>query len=151
MKKEDRLELIAPELSLALERASERCRRRAARVACEYALARVSLTAPALDTGLLALRAGKFGQREVLASLEQLTEALDAEYFDLQEKADAGEVEQEAFLAAFKKARAANAVCFALKPDSLEASRESIYEANAATEDLEGLREAVLAALKTES
>jgi hypothetical protein len=147
---ENRLQLIDPDLSVKLERSGERGRRRAARAACEYALARVALTHQTLEAGFRALGAARFGDRDTLAALEQLTEALDAEYFDLQERADASGDGQKAFLDAFKRARAANAVYFALKSDSLEAARESIYEANAATEDLAGLREAVLTAMTAE-
>ncbi len=145
---EDRLELLDAELSKQVERASDEQRRRAARAACEYALSRVRLGGELVDEAVRGLDDGQFGASRLLTLTEQLTETLDAEYFDLQEKAHAGQAEEAAFLTAFKKARAANALHFALKRDSLEAAREAIYEANAATDDLAGLKAAVLAAIQ---
>ena len=108
------------------------------------------LAGEVVDEAVRGLDDRQFGASRLLTLTEQLTEALDAEYFDLQEKADAGKAEEAARLAAFQKARAANALHFALKlkRDSLEAAREAIYEANAATNDLDGLKAAVLAAIQ---
>jgi len=65
----------------------------------------------------------------------------------VQDKAEAGEVTRQAYLAAFAKARAAAPVGFALDSDALNAALESVHETQAAVADLEVVREVVSAAL----
>jgi hypothetical protein len=76
-----------------------------------------------------------------------LTEELDEIAWDAQEQAEAGVLPEQAYLAAFARARAAASVGFALEPDALHAALEAVYEAQAALADLEAVRVAVVAAL----
>jgi hypothetical protein len=57
-----------------------------------------------------------------------------------------GMLPEQAYLAAFARARAAASVGFALEPDALHAALESVYEAQAAV-GLEAVRVAIAAAL----
>jgi hypothetical protein len=146
---ENRLELIAPDLSARLFKATEQERRQAALLACEFALSRNPVDSTVIRQGMATLRAGGSGDATLRKALQELTEKLDAEYFDLQEAADRGQTDSGSFLNAFRRARAANAVLSALNRNSLEAATESIYEAHAASEDIESLRTAVFKALES--
>jgi hypothetical protein len=60
-----------------------------------------------------------------------LVEALDNEYFQLQDLVEAGQASEERMLGAFNKARAANSILFISAGDYCEA----IYEAFSATDE----------------
>jgi len=69
---------------------------------------------------------------------------LDNRYFELQELLDEeGEGSKADVLVAFRRARAANALEFAVRGEADEA----VYEAAASTEDVQALRQVVMAAL----
>ena len=74
---------------------------------------------------------------QVLALTEELDEIAWDVRSNLRQRAA-----QQAYLAAFARARAAAAVRFALEPDALCAALESVYEAQAATADLQAVRAA---------
>lgn len=135
MKTEDRLELISKDLSHQIEQATDKRRRIVSQAVCEYIIAKVTLNHQLIGESLHALKVGNWGDQELLSRMEVLVADLDDEYFNLQEKSDEGIIDEHVYLDAFQKARAANAVFFALKRDSLEAARESIYEACAAVDD----------------
>lgn len=145
MTSEDRLELIAPELSAVLRKATAETQRAVSLAVCNFAMSRNGLIHPALQEGIHAIREGRYGDRRVADLLKRLVEELDEKYFDLQDAADDSD-DPEA-VAAFRRARTANAFLFAVKEDAHEAATEAAYEAHAATEDLEGLRQTILASL----
>ncbi len=147
---ENRLELLDKELSARLERASNSQLRKAAKVACRFALDRASASHPILDRSLEAIELGNYEDSTFTAQLESFVNQLDEIQWDLQEKMDEGNAELSAYLAAFQRARAANSVYFALNADALVAATESIYEAHAATDDLATLKENILAELNSE-
>lgn len=64
------------------------------------------------------------------------------------ENNEAGQATEAEHLAAFQKARAANAVLAALEADPRAAAFASTYEAYHATNDLPGLRVVILSALR---
>ena len=74
-----------------------------------------------------------------------LVEELDSRYFELQELLDEGEKSKADVLVAFRRARAANALAFAVRGEADEA----VYEAAASTEDVQALRQVVMEALGT--
>lgn len=80
-------------------------------------------------------------------SVAQLTEELDERAWDIQELVDTGAATEEAYLEAFRQARAAAAVGYALSPDPQTAAFESVYEAQAAVIDLGAVRLAVTIAI----
>jgi hypothetical protein len=79
-----------------------------------------------------ALESGIQGDPALRAALESLVSELDEIQWDLQRQFEAGLVEQAEYEAAFRRARAANALCCALDPDAFEAASQSVYEAHAA-------------------
>ncbi len=145
--KESRLDLIAVDLADRIDRAPASQQRAAALAACRFALDRTGLDDRIVKEGMNALERGGYPNVLLQEKLTLLVEALDEIQWDLQEKVDAGRADQAEYLAAFSRARAAHAVYFALDPDPFVAAVESVYEANAATDDLPGLRQAVTAAL----
>jgi hypothetical protein len=142
-----RLSTIAPDLAAWLEHQSRERLRAAAANAAHLAVERTRLTDPRLDAALTALRNGQFGRMAEQSGVQQLVDDRDAAAWNLQEKAEVGTVPQQAYSAAFRRARAAVSVGFALGSDALSAALEAVYEAHAATADLD----AVQAAASTET
>lgn len=141
----NRLSTIAPDLAAWLERQSRERLRGAAANAAHLAVERTRLTDPRLDAALTALRNGQFGRMAEQSGVQQLVDELDAAAWDLQDKAEAGTVPYQAYSAAFRRARAAASVGFALGPDALSAALEAVYEAHAATADLNAVQAAASA------
>jgi hypothetical protein len=79
------------------------------------------------------------------SGVQQLVNELDAVAWDLQEKAEVGTVPYQAYNAAFRRARAAASISFALGSDALSAALEAVYEAHAATADLHAVQAAARA------
>jgi hypothetical protein len=122
-----RLDTFAPEVADALRRAPPDLQRRVAEFAANWAVARTGLTHPSLGAGSV-------------DDMAALVAELDDRYFALSEEREAGRASTEDVVAAFGRARAANAVVFMRCGESAEA----IYEAAAAAEDWSELRAAVL-------
>jgi hypothetical protein len=100
-----------------------------------------------VDAALAAVRDAVPAAVPELSQVLALTEELDEIAWEAQDKVEAGVLPEEAYLAAFARARAAASVGFALEPDALHSALESIYEAQAAVADLEAIRVTVAAAL----
>lgn len=143
-----RLSTIADDLAELLSRQSISRLRGVAAAAARLAVERTQLADPRLDAALAAIRDGDPAAVAELSQVLALTEELDEIAWDVQEQCEAGVRPEQAYLAAFARARAAAAVGFALEPDALCAALESVYEAQAATADLEGVRAAVAAVTK---
>lgn len=67
--------------------------------------------------------------------MQALTEGLDEAAWGVQDRVEAGTADKADYVNAFAKARAANAVWYALDPDPLEAAAEATFEASSAIED----------------
>jgi predicted transcriptional regulator len=147
---ENRLELVDPDLSKRLSRMTEMQLRAVALAVSRFAVERTGLSDAIIDRGLAALHEGRYGDPQLRSQLWSLVESLDEIQWDLQDAIDEGRASQDEYEVAFNRARAAHSVYFAQDPDALEAALEATYEANAATDDLAGLRAAVLTA-STES
>jgi hypothetical protein len=106
---------------------------------------RTRLTDPRLDAALTALRKGEFGCVAEQSGVQQIVDELDAAAWNLQDKAEAGTVPHQAYSAAFRRARAAASIGFALGSDALSAALEAVYEAHAATADLDAVQAAASA------
>ncbi len=142
--------LFDKELAALLERASAGQQRAAALAAARFALARNAVADPALSEALNALTAGRTTDTRLTERLQALVDSLDQVAWDLQEKEEAGQADQASraeYLAAFQKARAANAVLAALNADPFTGACESTYEAYHATNNPAALRAVILAAL----
>jgi len=140
-----RLSTIAPDLAAWLERQSRERLRGAAANAARLAVERTRLTDSRLDAALTVLRDGQFGRMPEQSGVQQLVDELDAAAWDLQDKAEVGAVPYQAYSAAFRRARAAASVGFALGSDALSAALEAVYEAHAATADLDAVQAAASA------
>ena len=103
---------------------------------------------PRLDVALAALRGGGLGDTAERFGVQQLTDELDEIAWDTQELAEVGTVSRRDYSAAFRRARAAASVGFALISDALIAALEAVYEAQAAVADVDAVRTAVSAVLE---
>ncbi|MBE9227300.1 hypothetical protein IQ264_17885 [Phormidium sp. LEGE 05292] len=148
---ENRLELLDSDLSTLLKKASVSQQRNAALVASQFAIERTSLNDPIVAQALKAIEIGNYGDESLREKIESLVNQLDEIQWDLQEKMDAGEAELSAYLGAFQQARSATSLYFALDADAFNAATESIYEADAATDDLVTLKQRILELFKQPS
>lgn len=130
-----RLNTIAPDLVEQLEREPEPRLRTMAEGVVDAALRDAEIRSETVDSALAALRAGRYGESDERSATKALADELDEAAWDIQERVDAGEAEQEDYLSAFRRARAATALWFALDDDPLTAAMEAAYEARAATDD----------------
>jgi hypothetical protein len=145
-----RLSTIAPDLVTSLEGQQPEGLRRVALVVAVLAVRRTRLSDLRLEAALTALREGRVGETRERTGVECLVQELDEIAWDVREKADAGDGSRESYVFAFRRARAAAAVGFALEADALDAALEAIYEAQAAVKDLEAVQSAAVNALRGE-
>lgn len=138
-----RLELIAPDLARKILSSSEQSQRRVALRASIYAVDFTSLDNPIIREGLNALQLGIHGDTDLLKRLEKFINELDLIQWDLQESFEAGLTEEQDYIDAFHRARAASTLYFALLSDSREAATESVYEAIAATDELVDIEDVI--------
>lgn len=141
-----RLDSVAPELAEVFRNAAPATRRRAARVAAEFAVSAVGLQADAITAALKRLRHDKPVDSALRQQLERLAARFDEEYLLLAEQGDVTK-EPEA-LRLFSKARAASALASAVSEDSGQL-HEAVYEAIAAVKDAAGLVTTVKESLRS--
>lgn len=137
-----RLNLESPDLEAAIAGADAEARGRVAEAVARAAVGDCELTDDdAVSRALESLPASSEPDPELAREVEDLVGRLDVVYWDLQEEADEkGSAEaSEASSDAFKRARAANAVLYALSGDAGEAA----YEAHHALQDPARLKEIV--------
>jgi len=67
--------------------------------------------------------------------------------WNIQDQVDEGTASEDEYASAFMRARAASSLDFALNGDAFTAAAESIYEASAALDDPELVRELVRSAV----
>jgi hypothetical protein len=138
-----RLESVDPGPVALVEGADDDRRRRVALAAAEFARTRAGLNDDRVDELLRAVGRGKFGDTVERRAVEAMVEALDERQWDVQDRVDAGEASVADHLRAFAAARAAAATVFAADADARTAALEALYEANAAANDLNELRQSV--------
>jgi hypothetical protein len=76
-----------------------------------------------------------------------LVEQLDERAWDIQDRQASGTAADVDYLSAFGLARAASAIWYALDGSALQAAMESVYEAHAASGELETMRALVYTVL----
>jgi hypothetical protein len=134
-------------LAEPLAQASDDQLRIVARAASTLAVERTGLRDPVLDTALSALESGQPADTSLRTQVEALVQQLDEAQWEPQDQVHAGQAgapwAKAAQRAAFRRARAANAVYFALDADPRRAAHEALYEATAATQDEEALAELI--------
>jgi hypothetical protein len=115
----------------------------------ELVLTQTSLVDPRVQPALALLVENLHGTGEPAerAAIQALTDELDEAGWEVQERLESGDASEGDYLVAFRLARAAATLWFALSTDPMEAAAESIYEANAATGDLDIVRKAVALAI----
>jgi len=132
---DSRLSTLCPDLDAAICSAPHDRRLQAAWAAAQWAIHHTGLSHPAIS-------AANIGGPT--AAIAALVGELDDQYFELQELCDEGECSKEKVLAAFGRARAANALEFAVRGEAAEA----VYEAAVCCDDVSDLRRAVAEALR---
>lgn len=142
-----RLTAVAPDLVEALTHQSVAALQVVAKTVADWVVDRAGLVDPRVDAGLAALRQGNLGPSTERSELQLLVVQLDEQAWDIQDQLDAGSATDEEYLAAFGLARAGSAIWYALDNDALQAALESVYEAQAASGELEILRELVFSVL----
>ncbi len=136
-----RLETIAPDLVERLEGEPEPRLRAVAEGVAAAALRATGVSDERIDRALAALRAGDYGDLEQRKAVKALADELDEAAWDVQERMDAGEGDQDEYLTAFRRARAVTSLWFALDSDPMVAAMEASYEARAAADDAAVRRE----------
>lgn len=126
-----------------LTEADEGARRRVAARVSRLALDRVPVSDPQLRAALALIERYAFGDSPERDAVQSLVDQLDRIAWDIQERVEAGSADEADYVAAFAKARAVNAVWYALASDALDAAAEATYEAAAAIDDPESLSAAV--------
>jgi hypothetical protein len=138
-----RLDSVSPELADRLRGSSEDALHRVAAVVSDLAVTMGSLSDPRVDSALAVLGGGPASGEEK-AELQVLVDELDEAAWEIQERVHSGRLPEHEYLQAFRKARAASAVAFALDPDPQTAAMEAVYEAQSAAGDINPVRAAVL-------
>ncbi len=138
-----RLKLLDPVLRQVLNNASEPAQRQAALAVSRLVGDRARIADPRLGAALERLQAGEYGDSLQRRAVLALTQELDEVAWDVNRRVEAGEADKADYVHAFRKARAANAVWYALDSDSLAAAAEATYEALAAIDDHEAVRRAI--------
>jgi hypothetical protein len=121
-----RLATVAPDLVPQLNSRPQGELRNVVAVVVREAVASTGLDDPLVASALDQIGTGKPGMN---ARVQEVAERLDQVAWDIQDAED--EHDSERYMTAFRRARAASAVAFALDPDS-GSMLESIYEAQAA-------------------
>jgi hypothetical protein len=140
-------QLLDARLRRLLDDADDVACRRAAVSVSRLAVERAGVEDARLASALTVATSGPFGESAVRRSVEVLTQELDGTAWDAQGQGDASGTGQAVYVAAFRKARAANSVWSALDLDPMEAATEATYEAVAATDDVEAVHAALLASI----
>jgi len=125
-----RLDSVAPDLAELLRGANDMQLRAVARVVARLAITHSGVQETIAEEALSALERGA-SATQLSAHLSQLTDRYDAKYLECQ-----AHEQSESALDWFCKARALNAVKFAVESNALEAC----YESQASTDDLVTLR-----------
>jgi hypothetical protein len=145
-----RLSTVAIDLVHQMEGLSGRVLRRVAAESAALAVARTQLIDPRLEAALQALNASGAQAPATQRIVGQLTNELDEVAWHIRDLVEVGAASQDAYEEAFRKARAAAAVGYALDPDPRASAFEAVYEAQAAVVDLAAVRMAVAFAIASE-
>ncbi|PKO11945.1 MAG: hypothetical protein CVU39_26780 [Chloroflexi bacterium HGW-Chloroflexi-10] len=143
-----RLYILNPNFVQKLLHLDEQKLKKISNAVCNFALERNNIKAPLVLRGLEFLKGTTLDDRASLKiQLENLLAKLDDIQWNLHEQVDLGTESTENYILAFCNARAVNALLYALDEDPYVAAAESIYEANAATNNLQALEDVINKAL----
>jgi hypothetical protein len=146
---EQRLSALDKEFYSSLLREGDPALRRAAMAAARYAVEKVKIHYPAVDTVIALMEKGQPLPEAEVRELGRLVINLDNIQLDLRQRVKLGKKTEAEWKAANLQARAANAVFQAANQDPLNAALESIYEAYIATEDWPALSAYIDSAIRS--
>ena len=115
-----RLSTIARDLIALLEQQQSEQLRRAAAGVANLAIERTHLSEPRVDAALAALHEGRLGFTPERSAVQYLTDELDKIAWDAQENMEAGIRSRYAYSTAFRRAKAAASLGFALDSKCLD-------------------------------
>lgn len=129
-----RLATVAPDLDEDIATADPVTLRRVTQAVSEAALRATLLEDARAEAALRAVESASFGDSDERQHVKELEVELDSTAWDIQDRVELGDRSQEQYLEAFRRARAASTLWFALDEDPLHAAAESTYEAISATD-----------------
>lgn len=144
-----RIALADSKLAEIVEEADDVARRRALNAGAHLAVDRTLLVDERITAAWRAIAAGRVGDCPERRQVEELASELDEAAWRCQEEVEKGQAQQDEYLAAFSKARAAASVAYVFEPDARVAAGEGLYEAYHAVRDQAALQAVVEAALRT--
>ncbi len=130
-----RLELVDRDLMAQLQNTSPVQRLWIAQEICSLALHQTELIDSLLDKALLAIGKADESRSMLRPEVQALLDKLEDDYFGLLDSQESGQDSIKEVEIAFNKARAVNALYFALGENSVENLAEVIYEVQAAIND----------------
>lgn len=136
----ERLETVAPDLVARINSLPDHQQERIARFAAQEAVKRTGLNELIVSGALAVNGSGEPGAPATRSAVEEAANRLDELPWDIQDLADDAQAYSTDYLAAFRRARAAWSVYFALEEDPALAALEATYEAQAAL-SIDDLRE----------
>lgn len=135
------LDSVFPGLSEELGRTAAADQRSLALASARMALLRTGARDPRIDAAEEAASDGRFGESPERAALAQLIDALDNAAWAIQDAVHRGTATDEAYLRAFREARAVASLFCAIGERPIESAVDGIYEAHHAIGDAEALRD----------
>ena len=131
-----RIALLDASVALFVNAATERARRKFAIACAKLAMERAFAGDTSDDNAVLwQALAVSSPAADVVTAVKAIVDKLEADVSNLSDKRDEGQASDADYAALFKKARAANAVWYALHADPTVAAAESAFEAVAAVGD----------------
>ena len=134
------LDSAFPGLVRQLEAANPEGQLAVALAAAQTAIRRTQLREYRVDAAVSAKRIGESAERE---DVRVLSDELDEVAWTIQARMHQGAAAEEEYTRAFRRARAASALFFALDENPLSAAIQALYEAHHAIGDAEALRQVV--------
>lgn len=133
------LDSVLPGLSSRLRRATAEDQRSAGLASARMALLRTGVRDPRINAADAATSEGRFGASPEREALVPLIDALDSAAWRVQDKVHQGDATEEAYVRAFREARAVAALVSAIGEGPFESAIDGIYEAYHAIGDTQAL------------
>lgn len=149
---ENRLELLDARLAQRLSQLPPIPLRQIAKAVSHFVLQQIPIDDISIvRQGYQMLEINEVGDPELRQQLLATIRILDEHQWSLHDLIEMERAADSEYMRAFERARAANAIYYALSADAWEAATESIYEATAATDQFEAIAEIVSQVLGTSS
>ncbi|QQS39221.1 hypothetical protein IPM62_01230 [Candidatus Woesebacteria bacterium] len=142
-----RIELVFPGLLEVISKVSTDVQRSIAYNVAKLAIEHAGLKGDFVDEAVANMELGNTNEA-LQSKVKVYVERLDNEAYALEAKRQENNPYEKRYLTAFRKARAANALYYALDNDELRAATESIYEASKSVDNSLLVKEKVEAILE---